>query len=102
MVVENGDEDLEGIAKAISTAKLILDKPSLIKIRTTIGFGSQNQGEEKVHGSPLGENDIVQLKTKFGFNPQEKFVVSDSVYQVYQEIASKGALAEKVISYSFM
>ncbi len=47
--------------------------------RTTIGFGSKNQGEEKVHGAPLGDADIAQLKTKFGFNPDEKFVVPKEV-----------------------
>lgn len=36
-------------------------------------------GEEKVHGAPLGDADIAQLKTKFGFNPDEKFVIPQEV-----------------------
>lgn len=86
--IGNGDDDLESIIKAIEVAKSVQDKPSLIKIRynflynvrTTIGFGSLNAGEEKVHGAPLGDADIAQLKKKFGFNPDEKFVISQDVY----------------------
>jgi transketolase len=51
----------------------------LYNIRTTIGFGSLNAGEEKVHGAPLGDADIAQLKSKFGFNPDDKFIVSKEV-----------------------
>jgi hypothetical protein len=52
---------------------------SIQKNRTTIGYGSKNQGEEKVHGAPLGDADIAQVKSKFGFNPEEKFVVPQEV-----------------------
>lgn len=51
--------------------------------RTTIGFGSKSQGEEKVHGAPLGDADIAQVKAKFGFNPEEKFVVPQEVVSFF-------------------
>lgn len=51
--VSDGDEDLDSIKTAIEKAQKVKDKPSLIKVRTTIGFGSKNQGKESVHGSPL-------------------------------------------------
>ena len=69
---------------------------TLTQKRTTIGFGSKNQGEEKVHGAPLGDADIAQVKTKFGFNPDEKFFVSKDVYDQYAEFSKRGAEAEKV------
>ncbi|TPX61948.1 hypothetical protein PhCBS80983_g00830 [Powellomyces hirtus] len=89
-VVADGDHDVEGITKAIQAAKAVTDKPSLIKVRTTIGYGSKNQGEEKVHGAPLGEPDIAEVKTKLGFKAEEKFYVPKEVYDFYQNITKKG------------
>ncbi|CAO3608421.1 unnamed protein product [Cunninghamella echinulata] len=88
--IPNGDTDVQGIHAAIEKAKKVTDKPSLIKIRTTIGYGSQHEGEEKVHGSPLSEDDIVQLKKRFGFDPNQKYFVPQEVYDFYHEVASRG------------
>ncbi|KAF9138750.1 Transketolase [Linnemannia schmuckeri] len=91
LVVKDGNNDLEGIAKAIEEAKKVADKPTLIKIFTTIGFGSLMAGTEKVHGSPLKADDIVQLKKAMGFNPEESFHVPQSTYDLYHAKAAKGA-----------
>ncbi|KAF9153060.1 Transketolase [Linnemannia schmuckeri] len=91
IVVKDGNHDLESIARAIEEAKKVTDKPSLIKVFTTIGFGSLNQGTEKVHGSPLKADDIVQLKKAWGFNPEEKFAVPKETYDLYHAKADKGA-----------
>ncbi|KAG0034503.1 Transketolase [Podila clonocystis] len=90
-IVADGNHDLESIARAIEEAKKVTNKPSLIKVFTTIGFGSLNQGTEKVHGSPLKADDIVQLKKAFGFNPEEHFVVPQTTYDLYHAKAAKGA-----------
>lgn len=66
---------------------------------TTIGFGSKNQGEEKVHGAPLGDADIAQLKTRFGFNPDEKFVVPSEVLSGLRGIEEMNCMLSKHISY---
>ena len=58
--MENGDEDLDAIHTAVKAAKNVLDKPSLIKVRTTIGYGAPLQ-------------DVEALKTKLGFNPKELY-----------------------------
>lgn len=92
--IADGDHDLEGLSRAIEEAKKVTNKPSLIKVRTTIGYGSKNQGEEKVHGAPLGEPDIADVKAKFGFKPDQKFYVPQEVYDFYHKIAQKGAEAE--------
>ncbi|KAI8096564.1 transketolase [Halteromyces radiatus] len=94
IVVADGDNDIESINKAIEEAKAVTDKPSLIKIKTTIGYGSLLQGEEKVHGAPLSNDDIKQVKQKFGFNPEESYVVPKEVYDLYGARAAHGAQAE--------
>ncbi|KAG0305800.1 Transketolase [Dissophora globulifera] len=90
LVVKDGNNDLESIAHAIEEAKKVTNKPTLIKVFTTIGFGSLMQGTEKVHGSPLKAEDIVQLKKAMGFNPEEHFAVPQSTYDLYHAKAAKG------------
>ena len=92
--VTNGDDDLEGIEAAIQKAKDVTDKPSVIKLTTTIGFGSKLQGTGGVHGNPLKKDDVEQVKTKFGFKPEETFVVPKEVYDLYHKKAAAGAAAE--------
>ncbi|KAK5136557.1 hypothetical protein LTR08_002901 [Meristemomyces frigidus] len=93
--VADGDHDLEGIEAAIKAAKEVKDKPSMIKLRTTIGFGSKLQGTGGVHGNPLKADDCKQLKEKFGFDPAKSFVVPQEVYDQYHKHASDGAAAEQ-------
>jgi transketolase len=93
--VENGDTDLEGIEKAIAAAKAVTDKPSMIKLTTTIGFGSLLQGTGGVHGNPLKSDDIKQVKEKFGFDPAQTFVVPQEVHDQYHAHAAEGAAAEQ-------
>ncbi len=93
--VEDGDHDLEGIEAAIANAKEVKNKPSLIKLTTTIGFGSKLQGTGAIHGTPLKKDDCEQVKKKFGFNPEESFVVPPEVYEAYGKHATEGAAAEQ-------
>src|ERR1700712_2109890 len=93
--VEEGDHDLAGIEAAIAKAKEVKDKPSMIKLTTTIGFGSKLQGTGGVHGNPLKVDDAKQVKQKFGFNPEETFVVPQEVYDLYHKHATQGAAKEK-------
>jgi len=93
--VKDGDHDLEGIEAAIAKAKEVKDKPSMIKLTTTIGFGSKLEGTGGVHGNPLKADDCKQVKKKFGFNPEESFVVPKEVYEMYGKHASDGAAAEQ-------
>ncbi|SCV04592.1 LANO_0G11144g1_1 [Lachancea nothofagi CBS 11611] len=81
--VANGNEDLDGLAQAIAQAKRSKDKPTLIKITTTIGFGSLQAGSHSVHGAPLKLDDVKQLKTNMGFDPERSFVVPQEVYDLY-------------------
>lgn len=95
LTVGDGDHDLDGIEAALKKAQETKDKPTLIQLRTTIGFGSLQQGTHGVHGSPLKADDIKQLKEKFGFNPDQSFVVPQEVYDLYGKHSSEGAAAEQ-------
>lgn len=93
--VHDGDNDLEGIAAAIKKCQEVKDKPSLIKLRTIIGYGSLKQGTHGVHGSPLKADDIKQLKEKFGFNPEQSFAVPQEVYDHCRKHSAEGAALEE-------
>ncbi|ODQ67098.1 putative transketolase TktA [Nadsonia fulvescens var. elongata DSM 6958] len=93
--VKDGNSDLEGINNAITEAKKIKDKPVCIKVTTTIGFGSVNEGKASVHGSTLKDDDIFNVKKKFGFNSEQKFIVEDDVSNLYAQRAKEGAKVEE-------
>ncbi|ORY57283.1 transketolase [Pseudomassariella vexata] len=95
VTVDDGDNDLDAIEAAIKQCQEVKNKPSIIKLRTTIGFGSKQQGTHGVHGSPLKADDIKQLKERFGFNPEESFVVPQEVYDLCNKQAAKGAAAQE-------
>jgi transketolase len=61
--------DLQALAEAIENAKAETGRPSLIKIKTIIGFGSSKANTHGVHGAPLGAKDLAGTKEKFGFDP---------------------------------
>jgi transketolase len=74
--VERGDSDLAGIDRAIAAAKADATQPSLIIVRTTIGFGSPaRQGTNEAHGSPLGADEVAATKRALGWDPALSFHV---------------------------
>eukprot|EP00730_Choanoeca_flexa_P000139 TRINITY_DN10062_c0_g1_i2.p1 TRINITY_DN10062_c0_g1~~TRINITY_DN10062_c0_g1_i2.p1 ORF type:complete len:684 (+),score=235.73 TRINITY_DN10062_c0_g1_i2:65-2116(+) len=93
-VADGNNEAGEDLLSKIEAAKAVTDRPSIIKVRTIIGIGSAKEGTEKVHGSPLGDEDLANVKKKYGFNPDDKFVVADDVYKFYRERAEEGKQAE--------
>ncbi|GFF30338.1 probable transketolase [Aspergillus udagawae] len=93
--VKDGDHDLEGIEAAIREAKKVTDKPTVIRLTTTIGFGSKLQGTGGVHGNPLKADDCESVKQKFGFDPKQSFVVPQQVYDLYHKHAAEGAAKEQ-------
>ncbi|KAJ0424857.1 Transketolase, thiamine diphosphate binding domain-containing protein [Aspergillus carlsbadensis] len=93
--VKDGDNDLEAIEAAIKEAQSVTDKPSMIRLTTTIGFGSKLQGTGGVHGNPLKADDIQSVKERFGFDPAQSFVVPQQVYDLYHKHADEGASHEQ-------
>lgn len=93
ILVEDGF-NLEEIDKAIIQAKAESDKPTIIEIKTTIGYGSENQGTHKVHGSPLGEEGVAHAKEVYNWN-YPPFTVPEEVSQRFKEcIQDKGVEVE--------
>jgi len=86
--------DYDAIEAAVTEAKKSTDAPTIINMKTTIGFGSLKQGGHDVHGAPLKKDDITQLKKKWGFNPDETFAVPQETYDLYHKVAEKGAEKE--------
>ncbi|MEN9714702.1 MAG: hypothetical protein RJA35_169 [Actinomycetota bacterium] len=73
-------EDLEELYSAIEKAKAVTDKPSLITLRTIIGWPSpKKQNSGKIHGSALGAEELAGLKTVLGFDPEQTFQVAPEV-----------------------
>lgn len=71
-----GNLDLYAMSAAIDRATANADKPTMIKVTTTIGYGSLLEGSAATHGSPLKADDIKQFKEKFSIAP-EPFTVSE-------------------------
>ncbi len=91
ITVENGDTDIDSIDKAIDEAKAETEKPSLIIVKTTIGFGSPNKsGSAAAHGAPLGEDEIKLVKKGYGMDPEKSFFIEESVAQNFKKIGEKG------------
>ena len=85
--VKDGN-DINEIHKAIKKGKKEQFKPTLIIVNTVIGFGSANQGTNKVHGAPLGKEDGKNAKLSYGFDHDE-FYVPEEVYEDFKKKAIK-------------
>ena len=92
--VANGDTDVNAIAKAIETAKAITNKPSIIKVTTTIGYGSPNKSDTAgVHGAPLGEEETKLTRQQLSWN-YDPFEIPQEAYDQYRKAIERGALLE--------
>jgi transketolase len=87
-------EDVPELFDAIEAAKAVTDKPSLIVLRTIIGWPSpRKQNSGKIHGSALGAEELAGLKEVLGFDPAESFVVAPEVLERSRGLVERGAEA---------
>ena len=86
--------DLAGIQAAIEAAKAETGRPSLIAVRTIIGYGSPKAGSNKSHGEPLGVADVIASKKFFGFPEDKSFYIPDEALANWREAKTAGAAAE--------
>ncbi|MBH8563951.1 transketolase [Nostoc sp. CENA67] len=92
--VEDGNTDLEAIAKAIEAAKAVTDKPSFIKVTTTIGYGSPNKANTAgVHGAALGTDEVALTRQNLGWE-YEPFVIPQDVLSHTGKAVERGAAYE--------
>ncbi|HEX9745400.1 MAG TPA: transketolase [bacterium] len=90
--VQNGDTDIDAIDKAITDAKNDTSRPSIIIIKTTIGYGSPNKaGKSDAHGSPLGEEEVALTKKNLGWDYTEPFTIPDGALSHFRSALEKGA-----------
>lgn len=95
LVVEDGN-DLAAINQAIETARAELDRPTLIEVKTVIGFGSPNRaGTAEVHGKPLGKDEVAEVRKAYNWSYEEEFVVPDEVKEAISELQSSFSKQEE-------
>lgn len=93
LLVEDGN-DLEAIAKAIEEAKAESEKPTIIEIKTIIGYGAKNQGTSAVHGAPLGHEGIAHAKAAYSYD-YPAFTVPEEVSERFAAgLQARGEKAE--------
>lgn len=90
--VDKGDTDLEAIDRAIAAAEADTARPSIIVVRTTIGYGSpKKQGTSEAHGSPLGPDEVAAAKKALGFDPAKSFDVPNEAGTHLRSAVERGA-----------
>ncbi len=93
--IKNGNTDVDGISKAIEKAKEVTDKPSIIKVTTTIGYGSPNKSDTAgIHGAPLGEEEAELTRKELGWS-YKAFEIPQDAYDQYRLAIQKGASLEE-------
>jgi transketolase len=100
--VEDGN-NIEEITKAISEAKADIKRPTLIEVKTTIGYGSPNRaGTSDVHGAPLGLEETKLTKESYKWTFEKDFHVPSEVYDHFDEtVIQKGIETEQAWSNQF-
>ncbi len=84
--------DLDAIAQAIEQAQAETERPSLIMVKTVIGYGSPHKaGTSKAHGSPLGEEEVRLTKENLGWPTEPPFYVPDDVLAHFRQAVERGA-----------
>ncbi len=92
--VDNGN-DLNAISEAIKIAQSITDRPSLIRLRTVIGYGSPKAGTNKAHGEALGAEAVKATKKTLGWPEDKSFYVPEEAAKNWLQAVDKGKKYEQ-------
>jgi len=99
--VDDGN-DLAAIDTAIQNAKKETERPSIIMVRTHIGFGSPNkQDTAEVHGSPLGDEEIKLTKKNYGWDPEKQFFIPEEALTQFRKAQEEGKKKEDAWQHVF-
>src|SRR4026207_2173630 len=93
LTVEDGN-DLDEIEKAIRAAQAVTDKPSLISVKTVIGFGMPTQGTRKAHSDAPGEEAVRETKKHLGWPEDKQFYIPEEALAHFREAVSHGEQLE--------
>jgi transketolase len=86
--------DLEALARATESANAVADKPSLVVVKTRIGYGSPKEGTFGVHGSPLNAEQVVATKRSLGYPSEEPFFLAPEAVAHLRCAVERGRTAE--------
>ena len=86
--------DIQAIEAAIAAAKAETGKPSIIAVRTVIGYGSPKAGSNKSHGEPLGAEGVAATKKFFGFPEDQSFYLPENAVANWRQAQPRGAQLE--------
>ncbi|GAA0514922.1 transketolase [Saccharopolyspora subtropica] len=90
----HGGEDVQGLLEAIETAKAETERPTLIVLRTVIGYPAPTKmNTGKAHGAALGADEVAGVKRALGFDPEQSFQVDDEVLAHARKVAERGRAA---------
>lgn len=93
--VEDGN-DTDAIQKALQEAKADLDRPTLIEVKTVIGYGSPNKsGKSDSHGAPLGHEETKLTKAAYGWQYEESFYVPEEAEEHFKQYSALGQQKEQ-------
>lgn len=81
--------DIEAIDEAIKAAQAVTDKPSIIAVRTIIGYGAPNQNSSAVHGSPLGDEKAIKTRETLGID-WHPFSIPEDIQAHYDDVVTQG------------
>ncbi|MBI4848203.1 MAG: transketolase [Nitrospirae bacterium] len=94
LIVKDGN-DIEEIESAVTTARADDSRPSLITVRTHIGYGSPKQDTFGVHGSPLSKEDVIATKKNYGWPTEHDFHIPDEALAHMRKPGETGARLEE-------
>ncbi len=93
--VADGNTDLAALEAAMKKAEIEINRPTLIVIKTTIGYGSPNKGgTSEAHGSPLGKEEVLRTKKQLGWEWEEPFYVPEESLAHFREAVERGKAAQ--------
>ena len=84
-ILVNDGNDNDAINQAIEIAKLNKEQPTLIEVKTILGYESKNAGSHVTHGKPLSNDELIELKTKWDINPEPFLQNQDDIFK-YREL----------------
>ncbi|MFV0558319.1 MAG: transketolase [Enterococcus sp.] len=93
ILVKDGN-DLAAISEAIEVAKAETDKPTLIEVKTVIGYGAPKEGTSAVHGAPIGQEGIDTAKAIYGWEYPEFTVPEEAAARFKEAIVERGEKSE--------
>ncbi len=86
--------DLDALGRATEAAKAAADRPSLVIVKSQIGYGSPKQGSFGVHGSPLNAQEVIETKRKLGYPSEEPFFIPPEALAHLRGAVERGKKAE--------